>query len=90
MMRALPSSDITSMLTSVTADYDNFVETSGLAAQPTDSGAFLQLENDSHKSEQLISRQRSYSKAILMVFLIVVAATSVATYGLVSMGRQAM
>jgi len=90
MMRALPVSDVTSMLTSVTEDYESFVETSGLAAQPSaENGAFLQLDTDTKKSEQLIKRQNTYLKGIAIVFVFVVATTSVAVFGLTHLGRLA-
>jgi len=90
MMRALPVSDVTSMLTSVTEDYESFVETSGLAAQPSaENGAFLQLDSDTKKSEQMIQRQHSYRRAVFMVFCFVVAATSITIYGLINVGRLA-
>jgi len=88
MMRALPVSDVTSMLTSITEDYESFVETSGLAAQPSaENGAFLQLDTDTKKSEQLIKRQKSYLRGIAVVFCFVIAATGVAVFGLARLGR---
>lgn len=86
MMRALPVSDVTSMLTSVTEDYESFVETSGMSAQP--SADNLQLDSDG-KSEQLTKRQHSYLAAVFMVFCFVVAATNVAITGLTTIGHLA-
>lgn len=89
MMRALPVSDVTSMLTSVTEDYETFVETSGLAAQPTvDNNAFTQLESETTRSEEMTKRQRSYLMALGVVFCFVVAITFVAIFGLMQRGRQ--
>jgi hypothetical protein len=90
MMRALPASDITAMLTAVTENYESFVETSGLASQPTDNGAFLSLDsNDGKKSEQLVRRQRMYLSAVGVVFCFVLALTAVSITGVMVLGRLA-
>jgi len=78
MMRALPQGDVTSMLTSVTGDFEDFVETSGLSDDPSiDNSASPLIENGSQHGKERQKQRRMYLLAVSIVFAFVVAISAV-------------